>query len=99
MPLAVLVNGKSSAYKFARERLHPSGHIALQQYSPETVIEFRKIEIKELNRSDQKDPKEIRRFLGTTDRVTRVAFSPDGLGILSGGTFARDIRKERVETD
>ena len=29
-------------------RLRPSGHIALQQFSPETVIEFRKIEIKEL---------------------------------------------------
>ncbi len=53
--LAVLVNGESSAYKFPSPRLHPSGHIALQQYSPETVIEFRKIEIKELDRSNQKD--------------------------------------------
>jgi serine/threonine protein kinase/WD40 repeat protein len=83
--LAVLVNGESSAYKFPSPRLHPSGHIALQQYSPETVIEFRKIEIKELDRSNQKDSKEVGRFLGITDRVQRVAFSPDGLGILSGG--------------
>ena len=82
--LAVLVDGKSSAYKFAQERLHSSGHIALQQYSPETVIEFRRIEIKELNRPDQKDPKEIERFPGGTDRVARVAFTPDGSGILSG---------------
>ena len=68
-----------------RQDSTPSGHIALQQYSPETVIEFRKIEIKELDRSNQKDSKEVGRFLGTTDRVQRVAFSPDGLGILSGG--------------
>ena len=83
--LAVRVNGKPCAYKFARNRHHRTGYIALQQYSPETLIEFRTIEIKELNRPDQKDLKEIRRFPGTTDRVSRVAFSPDGLGILSGG--------------
>jgi serine/threonine protein kinase len=82
--LAVLVNGKYSAYKLAPNRLHPSGHIALQQYSPGTVIEFRKIEIKELNSSDQKDSKQIRCFQGATDRVNRVAFSPDGLAVLSG---------------
>jgi len=82
--LAVLVNGKPSAYKFAPKRLHPSGHIALQQYSAETVIEFRKIDIEELNRSSQKDSKEIGRVLSNTDRVARVDFSPDGLGILSG---------------
>ena len=58
--LAVLVNGKSSGYHVDRRKgRFSSGHIALQQYSPETVIEFRKIEIKELNRSNQKDPKEI----------------------------------------
>ncbi len=82
--LTVLVDGRSSAYKFAQERLHSSGHIALQQYSPESVIEFRRIEIKELNRPDQKDPKEIERFPVGSDRVARVAFIPDGSGILSG---------------
>jgi WD40 repeat protein len=91
--LAVLVNGKSSAYKFAPNRLHPAGHIALQQYSPETVIEFRKVEINELNRSNQNDSKEIGRFLGTADRVVRVDFTPDGLGILSGETAVEFMRR------
>ena len=83
--LNVRVNGRNRAYKFAGDSLHRSGYVALQQLSPETVIEFRTIEIKELNRPDQKDSREIRRFPGTTDPVTRVAFSQDGLGILSGG--------------
>ncbi len=86
--LVVLLNGKPSAFKFAGNRLYPSGYIALQQYNPETVIEFRKVDIKELNRPDQKDSKEIRRFLGHQGRVGRVAFLPDGLGILSGEAFA-----------
>jgi len=90
--VAVQVNGKQSAYKFDPKRLHPIGHIALQQYSPETVIEFRTIEIKELNRSNQKDSKEIGRFAGTPDRVNHVAFSPDGLGILSA-EHAADVTR------
>ncbi len=83
--LAVRVNGRPCAYKFDGSRLHRTGSIALQQYSPKTLVEFRTIDIKELNRPDQKDPREIRRFPAGTDPVTRVAFSPDGLGILSGG--------------
>ena len=52
--IAILVNGKTTAYHVDRGRRgYSSGHIALQQYSPETVIEFRKVEIKELNRSNQ----------------------------------------------
>jgi hypothetical protein len=82
--LGVRVNGRPSGYKFARNRLHQSGHIALQQQNPQTVIEFRTIEIKELNRPDQKDPRELQRFPATTDPVTRVAFTRDGQGILSG---------------
>ena len=82
--LAVLVNGNSSAYRFAQERLRSSGHIALQQYSPKTVIEFRRIEIKELSRPDQKDPREIQRFPVGANRVARTAFTPDGSRILSG---------------
>ena len=58
--IAVLVNGQSSGYHVDKKGLFSSGHIALQQYSPKTVIEFRKIEIMELNLSNQKDLKEIR---------------------------------------
>ena len=66
-----------------------TGHIALQQFSPETVIEFRKIEVKELNRLENKDPREIWSSQSHRGRVNRVAFSPDGLGILSGRTEPR----------
>ena len=84
--LASLVNGQTSGYKIApKNELYPRGHIALQQYTPETAIEFRKIEIKELNRPGEKDPKEIGRFPGHKGRANHVAFSPDGLGIVSDG--------------
>jgi serine/threonine protein kinase len=90
--LAVQMHGRNVSYRYDGSRLHRSGHIALQQESPQTVIEFRTIEIKELNRPDLKDPREIRRFPGTTDPVTRVAFSPDGLGILSGGNAQEEVK-------
>ena len=35
--LAVLVNGKSTGYRIDPKRRFSSGHIALQQYSPETI--------------------------------------------------------------
>jgi serine/threonine protein kinase/WD40 repeat protein len=85
--LAVLVNGITSGFHVdRRNERFSSGHIALQQYSPGSKIEFRKIEIKDLNRWNQRDSKEIKRFPDTLGRVNRVAFSPDGLGILSGGS-------------
>jgi WD40 repeat protein len=80
--VATLVDGKSSGYHLDKKRLYSSGHIALQQYSPNTVIEFRKIEIKERSEGDQNDSKEIRRI--QMGRVSRVAFSADGLDIVSG---------------
>ena len=89
---AVLVNGKSSGYHVDPNRRFSSGHIALQQYSPETKIEFRKIEIKELNRSNKKDSKEIG-CVSHPVRVNRVAFLPDGLGMLSGGVFIERARR------
>ncbi len=53
--LSVLVNGARSGYHVDRRKERfSSGHIALQS-SPETRIEFRKIEIKELNGWNQKD--------------------------------------------
>ena len=47
--IQIKVNGKTTAnytdegWRFSR------GHIALQQHDPQTIIEFRKIEIRELN--------------------------------------------------
>ena len=89
----LFVNGTSSGYNAVGKNHFASGHIALQQFSPETVIEFRKIEIKELNLPTQKDPKEIGRFLGHHARVNRVGFSPDGLQILSGGHHIEHVRR------
>ena len=81
--VAVLVDGKASGYHVeGRDRLLSRGHIALQQYSPKTEIEFRRIEIRELNLSEEKDSKEIQ--CTPMGRVSRVAFTPDGLGIISG---------------
>ncbi len=81
---ALLVNGKSSGYHVpGNPNLGVSrGHIALQQYSPESVIEFRRIQ---LNRRTRKISKEIGCLRGHSGRVNRVTFLPDGLRILSGG--------------
>ena len=50
------------------------------------MIEFRKIEVRELHRPGQKDPREVRHFVGHGTRVTQVAFSPDERRILSGAS-------------
>jgi serine/threonine protein kinase len=46
--LVINVNGKTTADYTDDKRLYTSGHIALQQLDAGTVVEFRKIEIKEL---------------------------------------------------
>jgi hypothetical protein len=46
--IVVKVNGKTTADYIDEKRLYSSGHIALQQLDAQTVVEFRKIEIKEL---------------------------------------------------
>ena len=51
--IVIRVNGKTTADYTDEKRPYSSGHIALQQHDPETVAEFRKIEIKELNRDSK----------------------------------------------
>jgi len=46
--IIVKVNGRTTADYTDRKHRFASGHIALQQHDPQTVVEFRKIEIKEL---------------------------------------------------
>jgi serine/threonine protein kinase len=46
--IVVKVNDKTTADYTDEKRRFTSGHIALQQHNPQTVCEFRKIEIKEL---------------------------------------------------
>jgi hypothetical protein len=43
-----LVNGKKAVAATLRLRNRAQGHLALQHLDPQTVIEFRKIEIQEL---------------------------------------------------
>ena len=89
----ILVDGKPTAYHDAPGRHVSGGHIALQQYSPDTVIEFRKVEIRERSSPAPKDPREIGRFLGHRIRVNRAAFLPDGLKVVSGGRGLEVARK------
>jgi hypothetical protein len=46
--IIITVNGKTTADYTEEKRLFTRGHIALQQLDAQTVVEFRKIEIKEL---------------------------------------------------
>jgi tRNA A-37 threonylcarbamoyl transferase component Bud32 len=46
--IVVKTNGETTAEYTDEERHFASGHIALQQHTPQTVVEFRKVEIKEL---------------------------------------------------
>ncbi len=46
--IVISVNGKTVTDHTDDARRFTTGHIALQQHDPETVVEFRKIEIKEL---------------------------------------------------
>ena len=48
--VVIKVNGTTTADYKDDNRLFSSGHIALQQNTPKTVIEFRKIDIKEVDR-------------------------------------------------
>src|SRR5262249_3218722 len=50
--IRVLVNGKMTADYTDNDNAQMRGSIALQQFTPETVVHFRKIEIKGLNSSD-----------------------------------------------
>ena len=81
---SVLVDGKLRAYHVGKPPFS-RGHLALQQYSPESIVEYGKIEIKELIKPLQKDPREIA-LLDRASRVGRSEFSPDGLRILAFGS-------------
>jgi hypothetical protein len=46
--ILVKVNGKTTAVFTDEKRRFTSGQVTLQQHNPQTVAEFRKIEIKEM---------------------------------------------------
>jgi WD40 repeat protein len=83
--LAVFVNGRECSVWTDKGRRFTSGHIVLQQLTPTTVIEFRSIAVLESDHAKRVDSKEVARLLGHESRVSSVAFSPDGMRVLSGG--------------
>src|SRR5262249_41088087 len=56
--LIVKVNGKMTTHWVDPDRTYLNGCLALQQYSPTTLVQFRKIEIKELPASPPGVPKQ-----------------------------------------
>ncbi len=49
--VVIVVDGKTTAEWCDEKRRYSSGHVALEQFAPRTIVEFRKIEIREFNRS------------------------------------------------
>jgi serine/threonine protein kinase/WD40 repeat protein len=80
--VAIMIDGKMSAFHADRGRVYSSGHIALH-HEPHAIVEFRRIEIKEFN--SWTAPREFLGFTGHESRVSRVLISSDGQSILSGG--------------
>jgi hypothetical protein len=46
--IIIKVNGKTTVDFVDEKNTFPKGHFALQQHDPGTVVQFRKIEVKEL---------------------------------------------------
>jgi hypothetical protein len=51
--IEVKVNGETTASYRDPKRTYQIGHIALQQYGDDTVIEFREIEVRELTSKER----------------------------------------------
>ena len=60
----VLVNGQKTAEYIDPKNEYPQGHIALQKHDPNTVVEFRKVEVKELKSENPPQPEFTRLFNG-----------------------------------
>lgn len=72
--LVVKINGQTTAEWSDPAQLFPMGHIALQQHDPQTVIEFRKIEINEVRVDAQSMSPSTKR--GGHEVQTRGSASP-----------------------
>jgi hypothetical protein len=68
--IVIKVNGVTTTDYTDEQRRLTSGHIALQQFGPETIAEFRKVEIRELPAIPQAArPADARAFLGKSYKV------------------------------
>jgi WD40 repeat protein len=82
--LVILVNGKKVVD--VKDATYAKGHFALQQHDPGTVVEFRKIEIKELPvvvRGKADPSPAVRVIDGHQNPVVLVLFTPDGSRLVS----------------
>jgi hypothetical protein len=55
--IIIKINGKTLTDYTDEKKRYKSGHLALQQHNPQTVVEFRKIEIQELKPEKPSDSK------------------------------------------
>jgi WD40 repeat protein len=97
--IVVRVNGETTANFADPKRSYAKGHLALQVWQPETVVRFRKIEIRELPPTPPAPVpvvREARRFEGHTGPVRSVAFSPDGRYALSGSGWPEGDQTMRL---
>ena len=80
----VFVNGVISGYFRAGNDENPTGHIALEQLTPNTSIEFRSIQIREF---DVRKPgaHQIAALTGHGRRVACAVLSPDSQRVITGG--------------
>lgn len=74
--LVVKVNGKTTADYVDVERRFATGRFALQQHNPETVIEFRKIEVREIVGQREHPPLD-QRFPASKAASSPSAVTPD----------------------
>lgn len=77
------VNGKTTA-EIRNAEINSQGPILLQQYGEQTVVQFKKVEIREFPSTEPEHNGEVRRFAGHTEAVISVAISADGSRALSG---------------
>ena len=80
----VFVNGVISGYFRAGNDENPTGHIALEQLTPNTSIEFRSIQIREFDVRKPGDH-QIAALTGHGRRVACAVLSPDSQRVITGG--------------
>jgi hypothetical protein len=51
--IVIKVNGKTTVDFVDEQNRHPKGHFAIQQHDPGSVVQVRKIEVKELPEGDK----------------------------------------------
>ena len=94
--IEIKVNGETTAEYTDHERTYERGYIALQQMPPgrgrnPTVVQFRKIEIKDLNEPEvtfqvEGDLELVSELNGHRDWINHVVYTHDGRRIVSSGS-------------